>query len=143
MPEVYLGRRGGSAHREQLGVETEIWRCRECGLIFPNPMPMPVGGLDQHYAVSPDSYFEHHDMENKTNNAVDLLTQAEALVGSKGTLLDIGAGRGELLLAGTKLGWRVTGIEPSTSFAAHAAKLSGAEVRREPVEQCGFASSSF
>ena len=142
-PTKYLGRRGGSAHREQLGVETEIWRCGECGLTFPHPMPMPVGGLHQHYAVSPDSYFEHHDTENKTQNAVDFLTQAEELAGSKGTLLDIGAGRGELLHAGVKLGWRAIGIEPSTTFAAHAAKLSGAEVRREPVEQCSFASSSF
>ena len=142
-PKTYLGRRGGSAHREQFGVETEIWRCGKCGLIFPNPMPIPIAGLDQHYAVSPDSYFEHHDTSNKKKNAVDLLTQAEALVGSKGALLDIGAGRGELLHAGIELGWKVTGIEPSTTFAAHAAKLSGAEVRREPVEECGFASSSF
>jgi 2-polyprenyl-3-methyl-5-hydroxy-6-metoxy-1,4-benzoquinol methylase len=142
-PTKYLGRRGGSAHREHLGVETEIWRCGRCGLTFPNPMPVPVGGPDQHYAVSPDSYFEHHDTPNKMKNAAGLLTQAEALVGRKGTLLDIGAGRGELLQTGVKLGWRVVGIEPSTTFAAHAAQLSGAEVRREPVEQCGFASSSF
>lgn len=142
-PKKYLGKRGGSAHREQLGVEAKIWRCGKCGLTFPNPMPMPVGGLDQHYAVSPDSYFEHHDSPNKIKTAIDLLTQAEALVGGKGTLLDIGAGRGELLQAGIELGWRVIGIEPSTTFAAHAAKFSTAEVRREPVEQCGFASSFF
>ncbi len=142
-PTKYLGRRGGRAHRENLGVESEIWRCGKCGLTFPNPMPIPVGGPDQHYAVSPDSYFEHHETENRTKNALELLTQAEALVGGKGTLLDVGAGRGELLHAGVELGWKAIGIEPSTTFAAHAAELSGAEVRREPVEQCGFPSASF
>jgi 2-polyprenyl-3-methyl-5-hydroxy-6-metoxy-1,4-benzoquinol methylase len=142
-PTKYLGRRGGGAHREQLGVETRVWRCSKCGLTFPNPMPIPVRGLDQHYAVSPDSYFEHHETELRTKGAFSLLTQAEALVGGKGTLLDIGSGRGELLHAGVELGWKVIGIEPSTTFATHAATLSGAEVRREPVEQCGFPSSAF
>src|SRR4029453_19123192 len=142
-PTRYLGRRGGGAHREQLGVETRVWRCSKCGLTFPNPMPIPVRGLDQHYAVSPDSYFEHHETELRTKGAFSLLTQAEALVGGKGTLLDIGSGRGELLHAGVELGWKVIGIEPSTTFATHAATLSGAEVRREPVEQCGFPSSAF
>lgn len=142
-PTKFLGRRGGSAHREYLGVETKIWRCAKCGLTFPNPMPIPVGGLDQHYAVSPDAYFEHHETENRKENAVALLTEAEALVRGKGRLLDIGAGRGELLLAGVELGWKVTGIEPSTTFAAHAAKVSGAEVRREAVQECNFPSSAF
>ena len=142
-PTRYLGRRGGGAHREHLGVETKIWRCGKCGLTFPNPMPIPIGGLDQHYAVSPDSYFEHHETEMRTKGATQLLMQAETLVGHKGTLLDIGAGRGELLQAAIQLGWKVVGIEPSSTFAAHAATISGAEVRREPVERCNFASSSF
>jgi len=30
-----------------------VWRCGRCGLIFPNPMPIPVKGLEQHHAVDP------------------------------------------------------------------------------------------
>ncbi len=47
-PTKYVGKRGGTSHRENLGVETEIWACEKCEFLFPNPMPFPVGGLAQH-----------------------------------------------------------------------------------------------
>lgn len=106
-------------------------------------MPIPVGGLDQHYGIGPEDYFQHHELERKSSYASERLRQAEAIVGGKGALLDIGAGRGELLRAAVIQGWRSVGIEPSTTFAEYATRYSGAEVRREPVEQCGFPSASF
>src|SRR5713226_6585511 len=75
-PLKRLGRRGGSAHRAHLGVECEIWRCCQCGLIFPNPMPIPLDGLEQHYGVEADEYFEHHQLDDKNLSAFGLLTQA-------------------------------------------------------------------
>ena len=37
-----LGIRGGqNAHRYGLGVQTEIVQCRHCGLLFPDPFPIP------------------------------------------------------------------------------------------------------
>ncbi len=42
-PTQRLGRRGGDAHRDGLGVACEVWKCRQCGLIFPDPMPQPRG----------------------------------------------------------------------------------------------------
>ncbi len=47
-PTKFLGIRGGAAHREGTGVECEIWACEKCSLIFPNPMPVPVEGANQH-----------------------------------------------------------------------------------------------
>lgn len=58
-------------------------------------------------------------------------------------MLDIGAGRGKLLLSAKSDGWKVVGIETSPRFAGVAEKYSGVEVRRAPLEQCGFASDSF
>ena len=142
-PTRRLGRRGGAAHRANLGVECDIWRCARCGLIFPNPMPIPVAGLHQHYEVDPNDYFKEHKTSDKQSSALTLLAQAEELTGGKGNLLDIGCGRGELLEAARTLGWRATGIEPSTSFAEFAAKRSGAEIRCEPVEKCGFQDAAF
>lgn len=138
-----MGRRGGAAHRESLGVECDVWRCGQCGLIFPNPMPVPVGGLEQHYGVPPDDYFEQHDTEARGAAANGVLRRAEELIGGRGRLLDIGAGRGELLRAARDAGWSATGIEPSEAFARHAARHSGAEIRREAVEHCGFDQDSF
>lgn len=142
-PTRRIGRRGGAAHREGLGVECEIWRCRSCGLLFPNPMPVPTGGLDQHYDELPDDYFQNHDLDAKDQSAKELLRQAEQLTGGRGRLLDIGAGRGELLRVAAQSGWTVTGIEPSPSFAAYAAQYSGVPIRREPLERCGFDEKSF
>jgi len=142
-PETFIGRRGGLAHRENLGVECKIWRCDRCGLVFPNPMPIPVNGVDQHYNMAPDEYFEHHEAGDKAQAALGLLRVAEELSGARGRILDIGAGRGEVLKAAIDAGWSAVGIEPSASFADYAAEHSGAEVRRESLEDCRFASESF
>ncbi|HVS22010.1 MAG TPA: class I SAM-dependent methyltransferase [Pyrinomonadaceae bacterium] len=106
-------------------------------------MPIPVNGLEQHYGVEPEDYFEHHQLNDKGISASSLLTLAEELTSGKGRLLDIGAGRGELLGAARDVGWDVTGIEPSGRFAEFAAGYSGVRLRSEPVEQCAFPERSF
>lgn len=58
-----LGRRGGAAHRFGLGVVSFIYRCRGCGLIFPNPMPVP-SQLSEHYGDA-DKYFTEHSLDGK------------------------------------------------------------------------------
>jgi SAM-dependent methyltransferase len=142
-PARRLGRRGGLAHRGGLGVTCEIWRCGGCGLIFPDPMPVPVRGPEQHYGMPADDYFAHHDPAAKARTGAGLLEQAALLTGSKGRVLDIGAGRGELLREARSQGWSSIGIETSPSFADQAARHSGVEVRRESIEHCGFAAGSF
>jgi SAM-dependent methyltransferase len=142
-PTILLGRRGGEAHRAGLGVECNVWRCGRCGLVFPNPMPMPVNGLEQHYGVEPGEYFEHHDLEQKDLGGNVLVLEAESLIGAKGRLLDIGAGRGEVLRAAKMAGWEAIGIELSPNFANYAAEHSGVEVLRKPLEECRFADDSF
>jgi SAM-dependent methyltransferase len=142
-PSKLLGRRGGAAHREGLGVLSDIWRCGRCGLVFPNPMPMPLGGVEQHYSLDADCYFEHHDRDEKYSTRPSLLKRAAELTGGTGRLLDIGAGRGELLRAATEAGWQCVGIEPSRTFSEYAASFSGSEVRCKPIEECDFESSSF
>jgi SAM-dependent methyltransferase len=142
-PDKFIGKRGGAAHRMGLGEQSDIWSCGRCGLIFPNPMPTPAGGLDQHYDLDADEYFQHHDCGAKTNIAHVLLAQAEALCGRKGRLLDVGSGRGQFLRAAVEDGWDAVGIEPSPQFAKYAAEHSGVEVIAKPVEQCELETASF
>ena len=142
-PGKFIGRRGGAAHRENLGVECRIWRCDKCDLVFPNPMPVPVDGPDQHYKMAPEEYFQHHAPDNKARGARALLGQGGELVNGPGRLLDIGAGRGEMLKAAGEGGWSAVGIEPSASFAEYISRELGAEVRRESLEDCRFESESF
>jgi SAM-dependent methyltransferase len=142
-PTKYVGRRGGRAHRAGLGVESQLWSCGKCGLVFPNPMPVPVGGVEQHYTLEPEDYFRNHDTEKKVEGWDKQLAVAESLTGGKGRLLDIGAGRGEVLVAAHQRGWEAVGIEPSSSFAEQCEQLAVAEIRREPVERCNFPAESF
>lgn len=106
-------------------------------------MPVPVKGVGQHYELDASQYFQHHDLETKALGAGAMVARAKELTGGKGDLLDIGAGRGELLRAASEAGWSAVGIEPSASFAEYAAKYSGATVRSETLEQCNFPDASF
>jgi len=143
-PTKFVGRRGGAAHRESLGVECRLWRCEACDLIFPNPMPVPVGGLEQHYGVPPDDYFQNYELDEKGRAASYMLERALELNGGQpGRLLDVGSGRGELLRAAREAGWTAVGLDPSPAFARYAARYSGAEVRECAIEKCGFEAGSF
>jgi SAM-dependent methyltransferase len=142
-PSKYLGRRGGAAHRQNLGIECQVWSCGKCGLIFPNPMPVPIGGLEQHYAVRPEDYFHHHEESDRLQYASMLMQQLRELKIKKGMLLDIGAGRGELLRVAREDGWTAVGIETSPDFAEYAARYSQAEVIQKPLQECRFNKNTF
>lgn len=142
-PTALVGKRGGASHREGLGVECEIWRCGDCGLLFADPMPVPVGGLAQHYGMDADEYFEGHDPNDKLGNAVDLVRQAEKLLGQKGKLLDVGTGRGEVVAAAKAANWSVEGVEPSSRFADHTEQRTGAKIWREAIEESDIPNEEF
>jgi len=71
------------------------------------------------------------------------MQQLRELKIKKGMLLDIGAGRGELLRVAREDGWNVVGIETSPSFAEYAARYSGAELIQKPLQECGFNANTF
>lgn len=133
-PNKFVGKRGGASHRDGLGVECEIWKCKKCDLIFPNPMPFPKRGLGQHYDVPADEYFKAHDTDGRMVGARTLIEKAEELLGHKGKLLDVGVGRGETLMAAVELDWDCEGVEPSQTFADYAEKRTGAKIWRAPIE---------
>jgi SAM-dependent methyltransferase len=142
-PTKFIGKRGGASHRENLGVEAEIWACGKCGLLFANPMPVPVGGLEQHYSIDADQYFEYHKSDRRLSIGHELIQEAEEILGGKGKLLDVGTGRGEIILSAKERGWQVAGVEPSDGFAAYTERVTGVEIRRETVENCGFSDEEF
>ena len=88
-----LGRRGGAAHRLGLGVVSSIYQCQGCGLIYPNPMPIP-STINEHYGDA-DKYFAEHSIDGKLAAYDGVIRTIEELGAKPGRLLDIGAGRGE------------------------------------------------
>jgi SAM-dependent methyltransferase len=118
-----------------------IYQCRSCGLIFPDPMPIP-SQIAEHYGDA-EKYFLEHSLEGKIAAYDSVVKTIEELGLRNGKLLDIGAGRGEMLRAATARGWRAVGLEPASDFARLAREYSGAEVVEARLEDRGFAEESF
>ena len=136
-----LGRRGGNAHRLGLGKASSVYRCRGCGLVFPNPMPVPLK-VSEHYADA-EKYFAEHSFDGKVTECDNVLASIEELGIQRGRLLDIGTGRGEMLKAARARGWEAVGLEPSQDFAQFARQRSGAEVIEARLEDRPFQQNSF
>jgi SAM-dependent methyltransferase len=126
-PERTLGRRGGDAHWNGAGITSRIVQCARCGLIYPNPMPIPAKSAAPY--VHADEYFRNHPAEEKVASYAKILAEAERLTGGVGRLLDVGCGRGEALAAAAQRGWTATGVEMSPDFAAYAKAQYGVDVR--------------
>jgi SAM-dependent methyltransferase len=128
-----LGRRGGAAHRAGLGVETSVVRCRGCHAVYPRPFLLPETNPYHSYAA--DEYFAAHGLQEKVERGRSLARTAAAIRGGTGLLLEIGCGRGELLVGARQEGWSVRGVEMTPEFATHV-RDQGIEVEAAPVETC-------
>jgi SAM-dependent methyltransferase len=116
-----LGRRGGAAHRKGLGVETAVVRCRRCHGVYPYPTLVPQGNpYGEHSA---DEYFEVHDRTRKVESGRGLARDAERLLGRTGRLLELGCGRGDLLVGAREQGWQVRGVDMTAGFTSGAGDL--------------------
>jgi len=128
-----IGQRGGKADRLKRGVETTVVRCLECDAFYCSPMLIPVG--NPYEGESPQKYFEVHDPETKERIGFELAGFAETALGYKGRMLELGCGRGELLQGAARAGWKVYGVDRTSSYAEIAAR-KGIEVECAGVEEC-------
>lgn len=125
-------------------LKARIVRCKVCGLIYPDPMPYPdEATLAENYS-DPQAYFPWSAVsEERVAFYRAILEDIVTLTGKPGRLLDVGCGRGELLLEAKKGGWDAVGVEPAARFAAEARRLSGAVVHACDVRQAGLTAGSF
>jgi 2-polyprenyl-3-methyl-5-hydroxy-6-metoxy-1,4-benzoquinol methylase len=128
---VPLGRRGGAAHRLGLGVETSVVRCGDCHGVYQWPVLLPDG--NPYVEVVADEYFAQHDREQRIERGFQLAQQAELLLGRKGRLLELGCGRGELLIGASSAGWSARGVEMTEAYVRQA---PGIEIEIASLETC-------
>jgi 2-polyprenyl-3-methyl-5-hydroxy-6-metoxy-1,4-benzoquinol methylase len=110
---TFIGHRGGPTHRLGLGEETGVYRCRDCGLIFCDPMPTPIDITKVYGEVS--EYWEHDAFGGRL-----ALRTLSPFLRPGATVLDVGAGVGLFVTEGRKQGFEVWGVEPSDRFRANA-----------------------
>lgn len=119
-----LGVRGGRSHRDGKGIEAQIVQCTACELIYAAPTLIPT--TNPYALETSDTYFSLHDGPQKVSSGGGLVSIAERLLGYRGRLLELGCGRGELLVGAAERGWEVEGVEMTQGFAdvARSAGLS-------------------
>lgn len=140
-----LGRRL-SAHQgirptRRTGIATTVMRCRQCRLVFANPIPLPIE-LDQHYAVSPEDYWTADELANEV--ATDYYAHRfRELWNGTGVprALDVGAGLGRTMSSLQRNGFDTWGIEPSASFRERA--LQQEEIRAERLIEASAEAADF
>jgi SAM-dependent methyltransferase len=129
-----VGYRGGKYHRYGLGIESRIVECTQCRLLFSNPFPFPLA--PQQLYGDPDKYFgESPSAEKVLGNRKIVQKLASYSKRNKLTLLDVGSGRGEMLVAASQEGLEATGIEFSEAMIEHARTQYGLTVLRKSIEE--------
>jgi len=135
-----IGARGGRAHREGKGVETQVVRCRDCGVFYTQPTLLPKS--NPYAKESADEYFHLHDSRQKILQGEALAALAERVLGGTGRMLELGCGRGELLVGAANRGWVVYGVEMTEDFA-EIALTHGVKVERRSIQECKLLDQTY
>jgi 2-polyprenyl-3-methyl-5-hydroxy-6-metoxy-1,4-benzoquinol methylase len=113
------------------GISVSVIKCNDCGLLFANPIPIPLEFGD-HYNTAIDRYFDkiikRYD-EHSFSAELDFFLKnykTNSVVRS----LDIGAGLGKIMRSMERVGMEAYGIEPSTSFYEFATSKMGISDKR-------------
>lgn len=132
---------------KKIGITTSIVRCKQCKLIFPNPLPIPQN-INDHYGVPPEDYWKPEYFifnENYLDGLINWMNEIHPIAtGSK--ILDIGAGLGKAMKALEKNGYDAFGIEPSEPFYQRAIEKIGInkdKLKLSMVEDCDFDENTF
>ena len=145
-----LNGRQGLPTRSLQGITTSIRRCRRCGLIYPNPIPVPAR-LEDHYDIDPTHYWEEGYADYDPAYFQPVARTARTFLGRPSVdkpwhALDIGCGLGKAIRTLSHEGFLVYGLEPSPRFHQQALKFTGLSeerLRRQSVEEAGFADGFF
>jgi len=115
--------------------EFSLSKCNNCGFVFTNPIPKNLGSYyETEEYLSHDSgreniisrlygFVRNMNISNKYNIVSSYV--------SRGTILDIGCGTGELLAYFKKRGWKTIGVEPNAKARQTAISLNNVDVLPE------------
>jgi SAM-dependent methyltransferase len=137
--EKVLGVRG---NREYTGADakaephlfTNVVECRNCGFIYTNPQINGVEFLETEHYNNPETYQSDAgaDTEQMYLHRLSFIKNFMR----EGSLLDVGAGKGEFVVAANKNGFEAVGVEPSPRFCEFAKTEFNATIYNGLLETC-------
>ncbi|NUM88414.1 MAG: class I SAM-dependent methyltransferase [Bdellovibrionales bacterium] len=131
--EREIGLRGGKHHRLGLGVETRIVRCGGCGLLYPNPFPVPRN--PEGLYGDPEAYFSGHDVSEKWAAIRAWMEDLQRDAGRNLRILDVGSGRGEMVAGAREAGFSAEGLEFSVAMRRAAEEKYGVTLHPHSIEE--------
>lgn len=137
-----LNRSQGRAPRAKPGIAVSVMKCRRCGLIFPNPLPIPAD-ISDHYDMSPEDYWVAEYFADDPAYFAPQIATAKKLVGFRPGMkaLDIGAGMGKAMRALKSGGFEAYGIEASKSFRD--AAIARGAIEPDRIRHCQIEDADF
>ncbi len=117
--------------RRKPGIAVSILRCRICGLLFPDPVPVP-DQLEDHYGMPPETYWQGAMLDPEPGTFRREIEAAKRLLPGCQTIraLDIGMGVGKAARVMRAAGFDVWGMEPSRPFFERAISFLGDDPAR-------------
>jgi SAM-dependent methyltransferase len=130
-----LGVRGnreysGADPKAEPHIVTDVVCCNTCGFIYTNPEIKGMEHLElEHYRNAEQYRSTSHEI---FRSRLPYLQNFKA----KGSLLDVGAGKGEFLSEAVKAGYEGEGVEPSEEFCDYAEKTYGVKMHPGLLGTC-------
>lgn len=142
-----LNRSQGLSPHKKIGLTTTVCKCKNCGLIFSNPQPIPKD-IQDHYGIPPESYWTEEYFKLSTNYfSVEIMRLRSLMEIEEGMKsLDIGAGIGKQMKVLESIGFDVHGIEPSQTFykkALSKMKIPENKLKKVTIEDASYPSNKF
>lgn len=137
----------GRNPRRASGIAVSVKRCRDCGLVFADPRPVPAD-LGDHYGAPAEDYWPPDYFDYDPSYFGREIGEVKRLIGFEPGMraLDIGAGLGKCMRSLGNAGFDAYGIEPSEPFHRKAISEMGADPERltlSTLEDAEFEPGSF
>lgn len=125
----------------------DLFRCRECGVLFVHPIPKNLSDIyveDYFAGAKKGSGYVDYDRDKlaMTETFETYLDEIARLRPKHGRLLDVGAATGTFVEAANRRGWDSSGIEIS-DYAAQKGREKGLDIRTGVLENSGFKEETF
>lgn len=141
-----LNQSQGLRPKKKHGISTSVFCCKQCGLIYSNPLPIPEN-IQDHYNISPEEYWQSEKAINQDNFSNEIEKIKKLITIKKGMRsLDIGAGLGHTMISLANAGFDSYGIEPSWSFREAAImkmNIDPEKLKEGKIEEVNFPENYF